>query len=135
MKVLIRVKKGADFITTEAALDRVKRMHGHNIKSIEAIDGEVLEETPVVELPTAPAATEAPTAPAPTDDDGNVEDNTIDADPKRLFGVKIKGVGEATIRDIVAIYSTKEELLAAISNGEEIPVRDDLAQKIADAFA
>lgn len=40
---------------------------------------------------------------------------------------KIKGIGKKTAEDIANVYSSEEELVRAISDNEELPFRDDIA--------
>lgn len=47
---------------------------------------------------------------------------------------KIKGLGYKTAKDIVSVYPTKEALIKAIRNDEELPVRDDIESKLKKKF-
>lgn len=42
----------------------------------------------------------------------------------------INGIGKKTVDDITEIYSSKEALIKDIENGEQIPIRNDQADKI-----
>lgn len=39
---------------------------------------------------------------------------------------EIKGIGEKTARDIIAVFPTREGLEKAISKGQKLPFRDDV---------
>ncbi len=44
--------------------------------------------------------------------------------------LQVQGVGPKTAEDILRIYRTKEELLSDLKSGREVPIRNDLAERI-----
>lgn len=44
--------------------------------------------------------------------------------------VKIKGIGKETAKDIKKIYKTMDKLVKVLNNGENLPLRNDIAKKI-----
>lgn len=47
---------------------------------------------------------------------------------------RINGLGSKTAKDIVKVYPTKKDLIKAIQNNEELPVRDDVESKLKKKF-
>lgn len=48
--------------------------------------------------------------------------------------IKINGIGKKTAEDIMASYPTEQDLRVGIANDEEIHTRDDVDEKIKEAF-
>jgi hypothetical protein len=47
----------------------------------------------------------------------------------------IKGIGDKTATDILAVYSSKEELLKAIEKKEHIPVEDNVEELLVEHYS
>ncbi|MFW5902914.1 MAG: hypothetical protein ACOCTT_03430 [archaeon] len=61
------------------------------------------------------------------------EEEILDED----FGKELQaidGVGQKTARDIIDVYPTKEDLLNAVDNEDELPFRDDVSDKIKNKY-
>lgn len=83
------------------------------------------------DAPEAPkqAAKNQPNAPTPNP---KVTKESRDQFFKDLC--KIKGIGKKTAEDILGIYLTKEDLKADLDAGNDVPIRDDLADALKEAF-
>ncbi len=46
----------------------------------------------------------------------------------------IKGIGKKTAKDIIRMYPKESDLIKALNNGKEIPIRDDLAKILKKKF-
>jgi len=46
----------------------------------------------------------------------------------------LKGFGKKTMRDLIALYPTRESLVEAIRDNVELPIRDDLDKKLRKHF-
>lgn len=67
----------------------------------------------------------------------NENEETNDDEEQESFKVElesIQGVGEKTVKDLLEIYSSRQELLEDIQNGEHIPVRNDQEKKLKEHF-
>ena len=48
--------------------------------------------------------------------------------------LSVSGVGKKTMKDIIAVYPTKDSLNLAISSKNHIPARDDIVEKLKERF-
>jgi excinuclease UvrABC nuclease subunit len=66
-----------------------------------------------------------------------VETKVKDTSKKKRFESEIqgiKGIGRKTAKDIISTYKSEESLRKAIKSGQNLPFRDDVAQKLIDYY-